>query len=334
MFRSGFMMKPLFAKARAAKKRVIYSEGEDERVLRATQVVLEEGLAAPILIGRPDVIRERIRRYGLRMTLGKDFENIDPESDPRYRDYVATYLKVAGRKGVTPDAARTMVRTNTTVIGALALQRGEADALICGLEGRFSARLKHIKDIVGLAPGAKDFAAISLVIAQSRSIFLADTHVRYDPTAEEIADLAFACADHVRLFGVTPKIALVSHSDFGSADTPSAIKMRDALTLVLARNPDFEIDGEMQADTALSLLARERVTADCRLSGEANVLIFPNLDSGSTALQLTRVTADALPVGPILVGPAKPAHILTPSVTARGIVNITAIAAAEAAGHR
>ena len=334
VFRSGFMMKPLFAKARAAKKRVIYSEGEDERVLRATQVVLEEGLAAPILIGRPDVIRERIRRYGLRMTLGKDFENIDPESDPRYRDYVATYLKVAGRKGVTPDAARTMVRTNTTVIGALALQRGEADALICGLEGRFSARLKHIKDIVGLAPGAKDFAAISLVIAQSRSIFLADTHVRYDPTAEEIADLAFACADHVRLFGVTPKIALVSHSDFGSADTPSAIKMRDALTLVLARNPDFEIDGEMQADTALSLLARERVTADCRLSGEANVLIFPNLDSGSTALQLTRVTADALPVGPILVGPAKPAHILTPSVTARGIVNITAIAAAEAAGHR
>ena len=332
VFRSGFMMKPLFAKARAAHKRVIYSEGEDERVLRATQVVLEEALATPILIGRPEVIRERIRRYGLRMTLGKDFENIDPESDPRYRDYVATYLKVAGRKGVTPDAARTLVRTNTTVIGALALHRGEADALICGLEGRFAARLKHIKDIIGLAPGAKDFAAISLVIGQSRSIFLADTHVRYDPTAEEIADLAFACADHVRRFGVTPKIALISHSDFGSADTPSAIKMRTALARVLERGADFEIDGEMQADTALSLLARARVTPDCRLTGEANVLIFPNLDAGSTALQLTRVTADALPVGPILVGPAKPAHILTPSVTARGIVNMTAIAAAEAAG--
>ncbi len=331
VFRSGFMMKPLFNKARAAQKRVIYSEGEDERVLRAAQVVLEEGLATPILIGRPEVIRERIRRYGLRMTLGKDFENIDPESDPRYRDYVATYLKVAGRKGVTPDAARTLVRTNTTVIGALALQRGEADALICGLEGRFAQRLKHIKDIVGLAPGAKDFAAISLVIAQHRSIFLADTHVRYDPTAEEIADLAFACADHVRRFGVTPKIALVSHSDFGSADTPSALKMRAALAQVLAREPDFEIDGEMQADTALSLIARTRVTADSRLSGEANVLIFPNLDAGNTALQMTRIAADALPVGPILVGPAKPAHILTPSVTARGIVNMTAIAAAEAA---
>jgi malate dehydrogenase (oxaloacetate-decarboxylating)(NADP+) len=331
VFRSGFMMKPLFAKARAAKKRVIYSEGEDERVLRATQVVLEERLATPILIGRPEVIRERIKRYGLPMTIGKDFEVVDPESDPRYRDYVATYLKVAGRKGVTPGAARTMVRTNTTVIGALALHRGEADALICGLEGRFAARLKHIKDIVGLAPGAKDFAAISLLIAPSRSFFLADTHVRYDPTAEEIADLAFACADHVRRFGVTPKIALVSHSDFGSADTPSAIKMRAALALVLERGPDFEIDGEMQADTALSLIARPSVTADCRLSGEANVLIFPNLDSGSTALQLTRVTVDALPVGPILVGSAKPAHVLTPSVTARGIVNMTAIAVAEAA---
>jgi len=331
VFRSGLMMKPLFAKARAARKRVIYAEGEDERVLRATQVVLEERLAEPILIGRPDVIRERIRRYGLRMTLGEDFENIDPQSDPRYRDYVAAYLRVAGRKGVTPDAARTLVRTNTTVIGALALHRGEADALICGLEGRFSQRLKHIKDIVGLAPGATDFAAMSMVIAPTGVYFLADTHVRYDPTAIEIADLAFACADHVRRFGITPKIALVSHSDFGSADNPSARKMREALKLVAARDPDFEIDGEMQADTALSLVARARVIVDCKLSGEANVLIFPNLDAGSTALQLTRVIADALPVGPILIGSAKPAHVLTPSVTARGIVNMTAIAAAEAA---
>ncbi len=220
VFRSGLMMKPLFATARAARKRVIYSEGEDERVLRATQVVLEDGLAEPILIGRPEVIRERIKRYGLRMNADKDFRIVDPERDPRYREYVATYLKVAGRKGVTPDAARTMVRTNTTVIGALALQRGEADALICGLEGRFAARLKHIKDIIGLAPGAKDFAALSLVIAPSGSYFLADTHVRYDPTAEEIADLAFACAHHVRRFGITPKIALISHSDFGSPTRP------------------------------------------------------------------------------------------------------------------
>ncbi len=333
VFRSGFMMKPLFAKARGAQKRVIYSEGEDERVLRATQVVLEERLAEPILIGRPEVIRERIKRYGLSDDApATDFEIVDPEQRPalsRLRRDLSQGRRTQGRH-----ARRRAHRGahQPTVIGALALHRGEADALICGLEGRFASRLKHIKDIVGLAPGAKDFAALSLVIAPSGTYFLADTHVRYDPSAEEIADLAFACAHHVRRFGVTPKIALISHSDFGSADTPSALKMREALALVNARAPDFEIDGEMQADTALSLVARERVISDCRSSGEANVLIFPNLDAGSTALQLTRVIADALPVGPILIGPAKPAHVLTPSVTARGIVNMTAIAAAEAAG--
>ena len=332
VFRSGFMMKPLFAKARAAKKSVIYSEGEDERVLRATQVVLEEHIARPVLIGRPEVIRDRIKRFGLTINPGTDFEVVDPHDDPRYRDYVATYLKVAGRKGVTPDAARTVVRTSPSVIGALALHRGEVDALICGLEGRFASRLDHIRDIVGLAPGVKDFSALSLVIASAGVYFLADTHVRYDPSAEEIADTAIACAHHVRRFGIEPKIALISHSDFGSADTPSARKMRKALSLLEERAPDLEVDGEMQADTALSLVARQRVIMSSRLKGEANVLIFPNLDAGSTALQLSRVVADALPVGPILIGPAKPAHVLTPSVTARGIVNMTAIAAAEAAG--
>jgi malate dehydrogenase (oxaloacetate-decarboxylating)(NADP+) len=332
VFRSGFMMKPLFAKARGAKKSVIYAEGEDERVLRATQVVLEEGIARPVLIGRPEVIRDRIKRFGLTIEPEVDFQVIDPRSDPRYRDYVATYLSVAGRKGVTPDVARTVVRTSPSVIGALALHRGEVDALICGLEGRFTSRLDHIRDIVGLAPGAKDFSALSLVIASTGAYFLADTHVRYDPSAEEIADTAIACAHHVRRFGIEPKIALISHSDFGSADTPSAQKMREALRLLQERAPDLEVDGEMQADTALSLVARQRVIANSRLRGEANVLIFPNLDAGSTALQLTRVIADALPVGPILIGPAKPAHVLTPSVTARGIVNMTAIAAVEAAG--
>jgi malate dehydrogenase (oxaloacetate-decarboxylating)(NADP+) len=331
VFRSGFIMKPMFAKARAAMKTVIYSEGEDERVLRATQVVLEERLARPILIGRPEVIRDRIKRFGLTIKAGDDFEIINPEDDPRYRDYVATYLKVAGRKGVTPDVARTVVRTSPSVIGALALRRGEVDALICGLEGRFSSRLDHIRDIVGLAPGVKDFAALSLVVASAGVYFLADTHVRYDPSAEEIAETAVACAAHVRRFGLEPKIALISHSDFGSADTPSALKMRKALHLLQERAPDLEVDGEMQADTALSLVARRRVITNSRLDGEANVLIFPNLDAGSTALQLTRVIADALPVGPILIGPAKPAHVLTPTVTARGIVNMTAIAAVEAA---
>ncbi len=219
------------------------------------------------------------------------------------------------------------------MIGALAVRRGEADALICGLEGRFTSRLDHIRDIVGLAPGMKDFSALSLVVASTGVYFLADTHVRYDPSAEEIAETAVACAVHVRRFGLVPKIALISHSDFGSADTPSALKMREALRLLRERAPDLEVDGEMQADTALSLVARKRVMTNSRLEGEANVLIFPNLDAGSTALQLTRVIADALPIGPILMGPAKPAHVLTPTVTARGIVNMTAIAAAEAASE-
>jgi malate dehydrogenase (oxaloacetate-decarboxylating)(NADP+) len=332
VFRSGFIMKPLFQKARQAQKRVIYSEGEDERVLRATQVVLEERLAKPVLIGRPEIIQERIKRYGLAITAGVDFEVIDPRADPRFREYVATYLEVAGRKGVTPDVARTVVRGSPSVIGALALRRGDVDALICGLEGRFESRLAHIRDIVGMAPGVKEFAALSMVIAATGVYFLADTHVRYDPSAEEIAETAIAAAHHVRRFGVTPKIALISHSDFGSADTPSSLKMRAALALLKERAPDLQADGEMQADTALSKLARQRVITDCRLDGDANVLIFANLDAGNTALQLTRVIADALPVGPILMGPAKPAHVLTPSVTARGIVNMTAIAVVEAVG--
>jgi malate dehydrogenase (oxaloacetate-decarboxylating)(NADP+) len=275
-------MKPVFAKARAAKKTVIYSEGEDERVLRATQVVLEERIARPILIGRPDVIRDRIKRFGLTIHPDVDFEIIDPHDDPRYRDCVASYLKVAERNGVTPDVARIVVRSSPSVIGALAVHRGEADALICGLEGRFRSRLDHIRAIVGLAPGVKDFSALSLVIASSGVYLLADTHVRYDPSAEEIADSAIACAHHVRRFGIAPKIALICHSDFGSADTPSALKMRHARRLLRERAPDVEVDGEMQADTALSLIARQRVILNSRLQGEANVLIFPNLDAGSS----------------------------------------------------
>ena len=330
-YRSGFIMKPLFAQARATPKRVIYSEGEDERILRATRVVLEEKIAIPILIGRREVVKDRIQRFGLAMVPGRDFELIDPEHDPRYREYVASYLEIAGRKGVTPDAARTIVRTSTSVIGALAVRRGDADALICGLDGRFTSRLRHIRDIIGLAPGTKELSALSLVIASTGAIFLADTHVRYDPSAEEIADMTISCAQHVLRFGVTPKIALISHSDFGSSDSPSALKMREALRLILEREPDLEVDGEMQADTALSMMARERVMPNSRLKGEANVLIFPNLDAGNTALQFSRVVSGALPIGPILIGTAKPAHVLTSSVTARGIVNMTAIAAVEAA---
>ncbi|MFL4973577.1 MAG: NADP-dependent malic enzyme [Microvirga sp.] len=330
VFRSGFIMKPLFEKAKAAPKRVIYAEGEDERVLRAVQAIVEEGIARPILIGRPSVVETRLKRFGLSVAAGRDFELVNPEDDPRYRDYVASYCDAAGRKGITPDAARTLVRTNPTVIGALALRRGDADALVCGLEGRFRSNLRHIRDIIGLAPGAQEFAALSLVITSKGAYFLADTHVRPDPTAEEIADMAVACAGHVERFGIEPKIALVSHADFGAADTASAHKMRAALALIAERAPDLEVDGEMAADTALSQTLRDRVLPTSRLKGEANILIMPNLEAANIAFQFAKVLADALPVGPILIGPAKPAHILSPSVTARGIVNITAVAVVEA----
>ena len=328
--RSGFVMKPLFTKAKENPKRVIYAEGEDERVLRAAQVVVEEGVARPILVGRPRVVEVRLKRFGLSLRMGQDFDLIDPEDDPRYRAYVQTYLEVAGRRGITPEAARTLVRTNSTVIGALAVRRGEADALVCGLEGRFETRLRIIRDVIGLAPGVGECAAMSLIVTKKGAFFLADTHVRQDPTAAEIADVAVACAEHVTRFGLTPKIALLSHSDFGQSDSASARKMRSALELIAARAPELQVDGEMQADSALSEMVRERVLPGSRLKGAANVLIFPNLDAANIAFQFAKVLADALPVGPLLIGPAKPAHILTPSVTARGIVNVTAAAVVEA----
>ena len=330
VFRSGFIMKPVFEKARANPRRVIYADGEDERVLRAVQALREDNIAIPILIGRPNVIATRLERFGLAIRPGTDFEVVNPDDDPRYRDYVATYVEVAGRRGITPDAARALVRTNTTVIAALAVRRGDADAMLCGLEGRFASRLRHIKDIIGLAPGLRDFSALSLLITPKGAIFIADTHVRTNPSADEIADMTLMCAEHVRRFGMEPKVALVCDSDFGGSDSESARKMRNALGLIRGRASNLQVDGEMQADTALSQLIRDRVMPHSILKGEANVLVMPNLDSANIAFQLVKVMAEALPVGPILIGAARPAHILTPSVTARGIVNMTAIAVAEA----
>ena len=332
--RSGFIMKPLFTKAKSDPKRVIYAEGEDERILRAAQAIVEDGVARPILVGRPRVIDVRLRRFGLSIRQGDHFDLIDPDDDPRYRDYVSTYIDVAGRRGVTPERARTLVRTSPTVISALALRRGEADAMICGLDGRFETRLRIIRDIIGLAPGIPDIAAMSLIVTQKGAYFLADTHVRYDPSAEEIADVAVACAGHVVRFGLTPKIALLSHSDFGQSDSPSARKMRRALSLIEARAPQLQVDGEMQADSALSEMLRDRVLPNSQFKGSANILIFPNLDAANAAFQFAKVLADALPVGPLLIGPAKPAHILTKAVTARGIVNVTTAAVVEAQAHR
>jgi len=330
VFRSGFIMKPVYAQAKTAPARVVYAEGEDERILRATQVIVEEGLAKPILIGRPSVIETRLQRFGLSIRPGHDFELIDPADDPRYRSYVQAHVEIAGRKGITPDAARTLVRTNATVIGSLMVARGDADALLCGVEGRFLSHLRHIRNIVGFAPGVSELSALSLIITPKGAFFLGDTEVRPDPSPNEIAEMAAMAAVHVRRFGLEPKIALVSHSDFGSYDTPSARKMRAAHTLLAAGHPELEIDGEMHGDTALDPALRERVYPHSRLQGQANVLIMPNLDAANIAFQMIKSIADALPVGPILMGTSKPAHILSPSVTARGVVNMTAVAVVEA----
>ncbi|QOG22842.1 MULTISPECIES: NADP-dependent malic enzyme [Bradyrhizobium] len=329
-FRSGLVMKPMFAKAKTQPVRVIYAEGEDERVLRATQVVLEEKLARPILVGRPSVVEARIKRFGLSIKAGKDFDLVNPEDDPRYRSYVQSYVEVAGRRGVTPDAARTVVRTNNTVIAALAVTRGEADAMLCGVEGRYMHHLRHVREIVGFAAGVSDYAALALLITTKGAFFIADTQVRPNPGAEELAEIASLAAVHVQRFNIKPKIAFVSHSDFGSYDTDSSRKMRRATQLLKEKHPEIEADGEMQGDTALSAAARKMVLPHSKLEGEANIMIMPSLDTANVAYQMIKSLADALPVGPILIGPARPAHILTPSVTARGILNMTAVAVVEA----
>jgi len=329
-FRSGLVMKPMFAKAKTQPMRVIYAEGEDERVLRATQVVLEENLARPILVGRPSVVEARIKRSGLSIRAGKDFDLINPEDDPRYRSYVQSYVELAGRRGVTPDAARTVVRTNNTVIAALAVTRGEADAMLCGVEGRYMHHLRHVREIVGFTPGISDYAALALLITTKGAFFIADTQVRPNPSAEELAEIASLAAVHVQRFNIKPKIAFVSHSDFGSYDTDSSRKMRRATQLLKEKHPEIEADGEMQGDTALSAAARKMVLPHSKLEGEANIMIMPTLDTANVAYQMIKSLADALPVGPILIGPARPAHILTPSVTARGILNMTAVAVVEA----
>src|SRR5207253_2993070 len=302
-FRSGLVMKPVFAKAKTQPVRVIYAEGEDERVLRATQVVLEEKLARPILVGRPSVVEARLKRFGLSIKAGQDFDLVNPEDDPRYRSYVQTYIDMAGRRGVTPEAARTVVRTNNTVIAALAVVRGEADAMICGVEGRYMSHLRHVREIVGFLPGVSDFAALAMMITSKGSYFIADTQVRPNPSAEALAEVASLAATHVQRFNMKPRVAFVSHSDFGSYDTDSSRKMRRATALLKEKHPEIEADGEMQGDTALSAAARKLVLPHSNLEGDANILIMPNLDTANVAYQMIKTLADALPVGPILIGP-------------------------------
>ncbi len=331
VFRSGLVMKPVFSAARAATaKRVVYADGEDERVLRAAQVVLEEGIAKPILIGRPHVIDVRLRRYGLKIRPGTDFEIVNPEDDPRYRDYVDLLIRLGGRRGVTQEAARTMVRTNNTVIAALSMMRDEADAMICGLEGRFERHLRNVDLIIGRRADVRDLSALSMLISQRGVTFFTDTYVTVDPSAQEIAEMTMLASEEIRRFGMTPKAALLSHSNFGSRDSASALKMREAAAILKEIAPDLEADGEMHGDSALSAALRQRVYPHSSLKDEANLLVFPSLDAANIALTTVKAMMDALHVGPILLGTARPAHILTPSVTSRGVVNMTALAIVEA----
>jgi malate dehydrogenase (oxaloacetate-decarboxylating)(NADP+) len=330
VFRSGLAMKPVFERARTDPKRVVFAEGEDERVLRAVQQVLDDGLAQPIIIGRRDVVSRRIAKLNLRLELDKTVALVDPEDDPRYNEYWTLYHRLMERKGVSPDYARALVRTRTSVIAALMVRRGEADAMLCGTFGQYHRHLRHLVDILGLEPGVSAPAALSVLILPKGTYFLCDTYVVDDPTAEQIAEMSLRAAAVVRHFGIEPKLALLSHSNFGSADAPSARKMRQALALLRERAPTLEVDGEMHADAALSEEIRQRIFPNALLKGSANLLIMPSLDAANITFNALKVLADAQPIGPILLGVNGAAHIVTPSITVRGLVNMTAAAVYDA----
>ncbi|MGH8619164.1 MAG: NADP-dependent malic enzyme [Burkholderiales bacterium] len=335
VFHSGLIMKPLFQNAKRAPRRIVYAEGEDERVLRAVQQVADEGIAKPIVIGRPEVIRHRIGKLGLRIREDVHFELVDVNNDRRYRDYWQTYLRMAERKGVTPEIARSEMLRLPSLIGAMMIHKGEADGMLCGLLGKFRNHLRNIDRVLGKEPGANDYAAMNLLMLPNRTVFLCDTYVHDDPTAAQIADMAVLAAEEVRRFGVAPKVALLSHSNFGSADTPSALKMRAALALIRARAPDLEVDGEMQGDAALDEALRLRAFPNARLKGPANLLVMPTLDAANIAFNLLKVAAgDGITIGPILLGCAQPVHILSSSSTVRRIVNMTALTVVDCGGQR
>jgi malate dehydrogenase (oxaloacetate-decarboxylating)(NADP+) len=332
VFRSGMVMKPIVAAAKQAQKRVVFADGEDERVLRAAQVLLEDGIAQPILIGRPDVIETRLKRFALPIRPNEDFEVINPLSDPRYREYVELYMELAGRDGMTPDAAARMVRTNATVIAGLAVKRGEADALICGLEGRYISNVNHIRQIIGQSNEVRDLSTLSLLISQKGAHFFTDSYVTENPSVAELVEMTGLAAQTISRFGITPKVALLSYSNFGSRPTKSSRKMREAADVLIRTKPDLMVDGEMHADSALSVALRNRVNPNSHLKEEeANLFVFPNLDAANISLNMVKIMSDALHVGPILLGTNMPAHVLTPSITSRGVVNMSAIAAVQAA---
>jgi malate dehydrogenase (oxaloacetate-decarboxylating)(NADP+) len=330
VFRTTLLMKPVFARAKADPKRVVYAEGEEEVVLRAVQHVVDEGTARPVLVGRPAVIESRIERMGLRLRAGTDFELCNIESDPRFKDYWTLYHQLMQRSGVTPDSAKQIVRSRATVIAALMLRRGEADAMVCGLVGRYHKKLGYLRGIIPLDPGVSALSAMSAVFNDRGVFFFLDTHVALDPDAERIAEAAAQAALRLKLFGIVPKIAILSHSNFGSHEDPSSLKMRRVVELLRERLPRVEVEGEMHADTAMNPAIREQLFPESRLSGAANVFVCPNLDAANIAFNMTRVMTDGVVLGPILMGPSRPVHVLTPAATVRRVFNMTALAVVEA----
>ncbi len=329
-YRTQLVMRPVFTRARQEPKKVVYCEAEEERVLRAIQIVLDENLAKPVLIGRRRVLQNRIDKLGLRIDLDRDTELVDPEDDPRYYDYWTTYHQIMERRGVTPAVAKNILHTNTTVIGALMVHKNEADAVICGAVGLYKNHLKDILDIIGLKKGVETAAAMNAVVLPRGTYFFCDTQVNIKPDAKRITEMTLLAAEEVRRFGIVPKVALLSHSNFGTQDGESACKMRQACAMIRDQAPELEVDGEMQADTALSEKIRGNIMPGSRLTGSANLLIMPDVESANIAYNMAKVLGEGISIGPLLLGASRPAHILTHAVTPRGIINITALSTAAA----
>ena len=335
VYQSGTTMEPVFAAAKRAPKRVVYAEGEDERVLRAAQAAIDEGIVRPVFVGRADVVAARIAKLGLRLKLGDNCEVVNILDDPRYRETWLDYYQLAQRKGVSKAQAQEEIRSRPTLIAAMLVRRGDADAMLCGTHGDYADHLRYVRTVIGLRDGARTFAAMQMLILPGRQLFICDTHVNRDPNSLEIAEMTLLAAEELKRFGVKPSVALVSHSSFGSSDAPSAQKMRDALAIILDRAPGLSIEGEMRADSALDSTIRDNEFPDARLAADANLLIMPNVDAANITYNALRVTAGGgITVGGILLGAAKAVHIMTPSSTVRRIVNMTALAVAEAGAQR
>lgn len=336
VYHSGSIMRPVFAAAKKfAQKRIVYAEGEDERVLRAVQQIIDENLAMPILIGRPDVIRRRIERYGLRMDADRDLQIVNPEWDARYREYWAEYHRLTERRGVSMQYAKIEMRRRNTLIGAMLIHRGEADGMLCGTFGTHALHLHYIDQVIGLRAGVKNYYAMNVLMLPSRTVFICDTYVNHDPNAEQVAEMTLLACEEIRRFGLVPRAALLSHSSFGSSDHPSAAKMRDALALIRRLDPALEVEGEMHGDSALNSDLRKTVFPNSMLKGDANLLLMPGIDAANISFNLLKTAAgDGITIGPILLGSARPIHILTSSATVRRIFNMTALLVVDAASSR